>query len=130
MRTAIALLASLAALTVAAPVASAELRPLPEIQCGFAGCPDPVGGVKECVTNGAAALVDTLQGTPQPQTCDPMGRTSTERTALRPPPPHCDPMACPNPVEGAKDCLETLAIGEDPETGETRVYGDCDLRGY
>ena len=75
MRSALTLIVSLAALAVVAPAASADVRPLPEIQCGFAGCPDPVGGVKECATNGAAALIDALEGTPQPQTCDPLGRS-------------------------------------------------------
>ena len=75
MRIVITLLASLAALTAAPAVASAEARPLPEIQCGFAGCPDPVGGVKECATNVVGALILTINGTPWMTTCDPMGRS-------------------------------------------------------
>ena len=78
MRTSIAVLASLAALTTVAPAASADVRPLPDlppVQCGVAGCPDPVAGTKECVANGVGALQNWLQGTPQPGTCDPLGRS-------------------------------------------------------
>ncbi len=68
---AFAIAASLAALAVTAPAADA--RPLPDLpQCGFAGCPGD--GVKECVANGVGALNNWLQGTPQPGTCDPLGR--------------------------------------------------------
>ena len=129
MRRAVLLLAAAAAIgALPTSSASADLRPLPDLDdivqgCDPAACPNPVEGVQECVTNGVAALVDALEGTPQPQTCDPTGRS-----ALRPPPPHCDPMACPDPVGEARECLETLALGQDPETGQPYLAGDCDLR--
>lgn len=54
-------IAALAAVLVAAAVPAAP---------AFAGTGD---GAKECVENAKGALVDLIEGTPQPQTCRPLG---------------------------------------------------------
>jgi hypothetical protein len=51
----------------------------------------------------------------------PAGASATD-ASLRPPPPNCDPAACPSPTR----CVETLAIGADPATGLPTVT--CRLR--
>jgi len=76
MRRAALVLATTATLAaLPATTASADTRPLPEIQhCDPAACPNPLEGVQECVRNGLNALVQTLNGTPWMATCDPFGR--------------------------------------------------------
>ena len=63
-------------LVVAAP-AAAEIRPLPEIQCGIVSCTYPIeqkieyvrDSAQTCVDNTAAAIENVVAGTPQPTTC-------------------------------------------------------------
>ena len=76
MRRAVLLLTT-TGLVAAMPAAADASRPLPEIpppHCDPAACPNPIEGVQECVSNGIAALVDAIEGTPMPRECDPLGR--------------------------------------------------------
>ena len=123
MRRAVVLLAALttlAALPATAPAAEIA-QPLPEIHCDPGPCFPQLDGARECVAAAARAIGGIINGTPQPQECDPVRSTTADRSALRPPPPHCDPMACPDPTADVKECLATLAIGKDPETGLPQV---------
>jgi hypothetical protein len=49
-------------------------------------------------------------------------------SAAQPERPPCDPFACPDPVQGVKDCASTAGIGKDPETGHLYLTGDCSTR--
>src|SRR5688572_6065468 len=97
MRRAVVLLAALttlAALPASAPAAETA-RPLSEIYFDPGPCLPQLDGARECVAAAVRAIGGINSGTPQPQECDPVSSTSTaDRSALRPPPPHCDPMAC------------------------------------
>ena len=44
----------------------------------------------------------------------------------RPPDPHCDPMACPDPVAMVQECLRTASLTADPNTGLPVIA--CSLR--
>jgi hypothetical protein len=104
MRRALLLLASTAALAALPATASAAEGPeLPEVHCDPAACFHQLEGARECVSGAVRAVAYIVQGTPQPQECDPVA-TASSRSAVRPPDPHCDPMACPDLVAGAQDC--------------------------
>ena len=77
MRRAVLLLTT-TGLIAALPAAADASRPLPEIpppHCDPAACPNPVEGMQECARNAVLAIVDAVEGTPQPRECDPTGRS-------------------------------------------------------
>jgi hypothetical protein len=128
MRRAVLLLSVFATTAlVAAPTASAAERPLPEIPpvyCDPGPCFPQLDGVRECVSNGVAAVVDALQGTPQPRECDPSPTAQRSATTAWPP-KQCDPHRCPDPVNGAEDCANAALAhlrGEPLECNP--IYGD------
>jgi hypothetical protein len=46
---------------------------------------------------------------------------------FRPPPPHCDPMACPDPLDDVRDVLTCIALHDGAEITDLPTY--CVTRG-
>jgi hypothetical protein len=129
MRRAVLLLSVFAttALLAAPAGAQAAERPWPEIPpvyCDPGPCFPQLEGARECISNGVAAVVDALEGTPQPRECNPA--PSTQRSAGAAwPPKQCDPHACPDPVNGAEDCANAvLAHLRGEPLACDPIYGD------
>jgi hypothetical protein len=70
MRRAAIALAATALLAVPAGAAATEEIPPPH--CDPAACPDPTEGARDCASGAVRAIGYILQGTPQPQECNPV----------------------------------------------------------
>ena len=74
MRRTVVTLTTCAALAALPSGAASASVAIPPPHCDPAACPNPVEGIQDCVDGAVTAIRYILQGTPQPQECDPLGR--------------------------------------------------------
>ena len=118
MRRTVVLLASLAAVAALPAAASAAERP--PVHCDPMACPDPVGGIQDCIAT--LALSKDENGNPViTGDCSTRDIVWGRRTAARPLPDlpiYCDPASCTERIER---CTREAVIQHD-EQGRPELH--------
>ncbi len=74
MRRFVVMLTTCAALAALPGGGASAAVSIPPPHCDPMACPNPVQGLQDCANGAITSVRYILQGTPQPQECDPLGR--------------------------------------------------------